>query len=187
MDDRQIIELFWERSERAVEELAARYERLLFSVARNVLGNEEDAAECVNDAYLGVWNAIPPQRPDHLAAFACRIEKNLSLKRYRSRQAAKRSSFYEVSLEELGQDLGLAAELTPVQEQTDAGELGREISRFLDGLKEKDRILFVRRYWFGEPVGELAGTLGLTQNNASVRLSRLRGKLRSHLEKEGLL
>ena len=98
MEDRQIIELFLERSERAVAELSARYQRLLFSIARNVLGNEEDAAECVNDTYLGVWNAIPPHQPENLTAFVCRIAKNLSLKRLRSRRTVKRGGFYEVSL-----------------------------------------------------------------------------------------
>ena len=106
MDDRQIVELFLKRSERAIEELAVRYERLLLSIARNMLGNEEDAAECVNDTYLGVWNAIPPHQPENLPPFVCRIAKNLSLKRLRSRRTVKRGSFYEVSLEELGEVLG---------------------------------------------------------------------------------
>ncbi len=186
VDDQQIVKLFWDRSERALEELACRYERLVFSVTRNILGDEEDAAECVNDTYLGVWNAIPPHCPQNLAAFVCRIAKNLALKQYRSRRAAKRSGFYEVSLEELGQALRLPGELA-VSEQADAGELGREIDRFLDGLSQKDRILFVRRYWFGDPVKELAENLGISQNNISVRLSRLRRRLKRHLEKEELL
>ncbi len=187
MDDRQIVELFLKRSERAIEKLAVRYERLLLSIARNMLGNEEDAAECVNDTYLGVWNAIPPHQPENLTPFVCRIAKNLSLKRLRSQRTVKRGSFYEVSLEELGEGLHLPQELTSGPEQRDAEELGQEIDRFLGGLAQGDRFLFVRRYWFGDSVTELAKAAGLSQNHISVKLFRLRARLRRHLEKEGLL
>ena len=102
MDDEKIIELFFVRSEQAIKELDRKYGRKCHAVSYNILNNHQDAEECVNDAYLGAWNAIPPAKPDPLLAFVCKIVRNVSLKRYERNTAAKRNSRYDVSIEELG-------------------------------------------------------------------------------------
>ncbi len=136
----------------------------------------------MNDAYLAVWNTIPPNRPALLRAYLCRIVRNLSIKKYRANTAEKRNSFYDRSLEEL-------AECIPVHEtvenQWDAKELGKQLDAFLGTLDQKNRILFLRRYWFSEPLAELAADFHITEHNAAVRLSRIRAKLRNYLSKEG--
>lgn len=181
MEDERIIALFFARSEQAVAALAAKYERLIYQIAHNILGQPEDARECVNDTYLGVWNAIPPARPDPLTAFVCRIARNTALKRRRARAAAKRDGGWERSLDELAE----AIPAPSAEEDWSAAELGRAVDRFLDTLDRESRVLFVRRYWFGDPVRQLAALTGRTENNVSVRLSRLRGRLRTYLEQEG--
>ncbi len=181
MDDQKIIELFFARSETAIQALAAKYEKLLYKISYQILQNKEDADECVNDTYLGVWNAIPPARPNPLTAFVCKITRNLSLNKYRSNTAAKRDGSMDVSLEELE-----AVIPTPsAEEEWSAKELGRNINRFLYTLTTENRVLFVRRYWFADSVGEIAGDLHISENLASVRLKRIRKQLKSFLAEEG--
>jgi len=181
MDDRKIIALLWERADKALELLARRFGQRLTTTARNILGNFQDAEETVNDTYLAVWNTIPPQRPDPLAAFVYRIGRNLALKRYRDNTAARRNGTYDLSLEELaGCILGAALE-----ETVEARELGRAIDAFLDTLSRDNRNMFLRRYWFGDSVKEIARAFDLSQNAASVRLSRIRNQLKEYLIKEG--
>ena len=183
MDDREIIRLFFDRSERAVEALAEKYGALLHRIAQNILGSGEDARECVNDAYLGVWNAIPPQEPEPLCAFVCAVVRNQALKRCRAAGTRKRGGYHR-SLEELAEVLPAPG----VEEQFSARETGREIDRYLEALSEENRALFLRRYWFGDSVRELGQAFGLSENAVSARLSRLRTGLRRHLaEKEVLL
>lgn len=182
MEDSEIIRLFWERSEQALAELTARYGRLVHQISRNILGNEEDAAECVNDTWLGIWNSVPPQKPDPLVSFVCRIARNVSLKRYRNNTAGKRNHFYDVSLSELEDCLSGPS----VEEIWSARELGRAIDRFLGTLERENRIIFVRRYWFSDSVSAIAVLMGMSENNISVRLSRTRGRLREYLSKEGV-
>lgn len=181
MEDSRIIELFFERSEQAIIELSAKYGKLFFHVANHILGSREDADECVNDAYLGIWNAIPPHRPNPLRAFACRIVRNVSLKKYRSNSAVKRNSQFDISMEELEDILPSPS----VEEIWSARELGRMVAGFLDTLPAADRVMFVRRYWFADSVKELAGCYGLRENTVSVRLSRIRKQLREYLAQEG--
>lgn len=182
MEDREIIRLLWERMETAVSALADKYERLVFQLSRNIVGNDEDAAECTNDTWMGVWDSIPPHKPQVLRAYVCRIGRNVSLKRYRSNTAAKRNTAYDVSLEELENSLsGLTLE-----EVWSARELGRAIDRFLDTLDRENRVIFLRRYWFSDSVASIAALMGMSENNISVRLSRTRSRLRSYLEKEGI-
>ena len=180
MDDRAIIALFFDRSERAVEALAAKYGPLLHRIAQNILLSGEDARECVNDAYLGIWNAIPPQRPEPLCAFVCAVTRNQALKRLRAAGAQKRSGYHR-SLEELAEVLPAPG----VEEQFSARELGREIDAYLAALSPENRALFLRRYWFGDSVQDLARAFSLSENAVSARLFRLREGLRRHLaEKE---
>ena len=169
MDDSDILELFFARSERAVAELDAKYGRLFHALAGNILADERDAAECVNDAYLGAWNAIPPERPDRLAAYICRIVRNLSVRRLRHEHAAKRAGNY------------LAANET-VESELDARELTRSLERFLDTLSDENRAIFLRRYWFADSCADIARRTGLTEKNVGVRLTRLRKQLKNFLE-----
>ena len=163
MTDEEIIRLFFERSEQAIAELAKAHGSAAARVARNILGSERDAEECLNDTYLAVWNAIPPQKPDPLRTFVCKIARNLAAAKYHANTAKKRNSRY------------------------DAKELSEAINAFLSSLSYTDRFLFVRRYWYSDSMQDIAAMTGSTANSVAVRLYRLREKLRHHLSKEGLL
>lgn len=183
MEDSKIIELFFERSEQAIIELSKKYEKLCKRVAGNITGNELDAEECVNDAFIGVWNSIPPQNPDSLIGFVCRITRNLAIKKLRGNTAAKRSSSYDVSLEELAECLPNGS---CVEDEYDAKEIAEEIERFLYGCKPKDRVMFVRRYFFSDSITDIANLFGVSEHYVSVRLHRTKAELRKHLLKEGV-
>lgn len=182
MDDSRIIELFYERSEQAIVELSAKYGAVCGKVARNILNNDLDAEECVNDAYLGAWNTIPPQRPHPLLAYVCRIVRNLSVTKYHANTALKRNSAYDTALDELADCL---ASGTDVEAELSAKELSRLIDSFLDTLGKENRIMFVRRYWYSDSVADIAASFQLSKNSVSVRLSRIREKLKKYLRKEG--
>lgn len=182
MDDKQIIRLFFERSEQAITELSQKYGALCLQLADNILNDHQDAEECVNDAYLGAWNSIPPQSPDPLRSYICRIVRNRSLKKLRTNSAIKRGSQFEVSLSELEDCIPDNS----MDEQLSISELSAQINAFLAALPRNDRLMFVKRYWFSESISELADAFGITENNVSVRLSRIRGKLHQYLDhKEG--
>ncbi len=184
MEDREIVELFFARSERALSELDRKYGKACYRVSFNILNSPRDAEECVNDAYLGTWNAIPPARPDPLLAFVCKIVRNLSLKAYHRRTAKKRGSVYESALEEM--EACLASSGDPEQE-LEARELARIIEGFLRTLSRQDRALFMGRYAYLDPCADIARRVGLSEKNVSVRLTRLRKRLREYLiEKEVL-
>lgn len=183
MDDGQIIRLFFRRAETAIDALALQYGSRLHRVALNILGNREDAEECVNDTYLAVWNAIPPHRPDPLAAFVLRIGRNTALKRLRGNLAQKRNTAYDLSLDELSGGIGGC----DLSEAIDAQALGQAIDRFLSTLSRENRWLFLRRYWFGDGIQDIARERGLTESTVSVRLNRIRGKLKDYLTQEGFL
>lgn len=178
MDDKQIIRLFFERSEQAITELSQKYGDLCMKIARSILNDPQDAEECVNDAWLGAWNSIPPQSPDPLRAYICRIVRNHALKKYRANTALKRGNQFEVSLSELEDCIPDNS----LDEQLSAGELSAQINAFLAGLSRDDRVMFVKRYWFAETVSEIADGFGITESNASVRLSRIRRRLRKYLK-----
>ena len=133
---------------------------------------------CVNDAYLGAWNAIPPARPEVLLPYVARIVRNVSLKAYWRREAAKRSGRYTVALEELE---GCVADGHSLEDEIGAKELARIIGRFLDGLSRENRVIFMRRYWFADSCRDIAALTGLSEKNVSVRLSRMRAKLKQYL------
>ena len=184
MTDTEIIDLFFERSEQAIDELAKKHGGAVASVARNILGNEQDTEECVNDTYLGTWNAIPPHRPSPLRTFVCKIARNLATMKYRSNTAEKRNSRYDLALDELEEVL---ADSGDVEKACEAKELAEAINGFMASLKYSDRFLFTRRYWYSDPVQEIAKMTDSTANSVTVRLFRIREKLKRHLEKEGLL
>ena len=184
MEDSKIIDLFFERSEQAIAELEEKYGGVCHKLSYQILNNQLDAEECVNDAYLGTWNAIPPARPNPLLTFLCKIVRNLSIKRYHANTAIKRNSLYDVALSEVEQDV-MAPET--VEGEVEAKALARFIEAFLDSLSIENRVIFMRRYWFSDSYEEIAQRVGLTEKNVSVRLTRLRKQLKEHLRKEGVL
>lgn len=184
MKDQQIVALFFERSEQAIVELSGKYGAAVRGIAMNILRNSQDAEECANDTYLKVWNCIPPKRPEHLGAYTCRIARNLSLNRYHAAIAQKRNSQYDAALDELEETVPA---LETVESQYDAKELSGYINRFLKELTYNDRYMFVRRYWFGESVGQIAENMGVKSHSVSVRLFRIRQRLQDYLCKEGMI
>ncbi|MCD7709687.1 MAG: sigma-70 family RNA polymerase sigma factor [Clostridiales bacterium] len=183
MEDVEIIDLFFARSERAITELAGKYGRMCRQVAYNLLGNLEDAEECVNDTYMGAWDTIPPQRPNPLATYVCKITRNIALKKCRHDNAKRRGRHYEISLSELEECI--PSDRWNPQKET-ASELTEAIEGFLDTLDKKSRVIFVKRYWYAEPVKEIAEQVGISENHVSVRLSRTRNKLRTYLQGKGV-
>ena len=184
MDDERIIELFFERSEEAVKALNIKYGRVCYSLSYNIVGNAQDAEECVNDAYLGTWNAIPPARPNPLLAFVCKIVRNISLKRYEKNTAAKRNSHYDVALEELDDCLASSA---AVEDKVTENELTGIIESFLDTLSKENRVIFMRRYWFSDSYSDISKQVGLSEKNVSVRLTRIRKELRKYLSEREVI
>ena len=182
MEDTEIISLYWERSESAIAETDRKYRPLCMRIARNILNDSSDAEECTNDAYLAVWNNIPPKRPEHFAAFVCRIVKNLALKKYEHIHAAKRNPDVQVSFDELD---GLAGN-ADVEKMCSSKELGEKISEFLQGERQVNRVVFVRRYWFFDSPKEISKRCGMTENAVNALLMRMRGRLKDYLRKEGI-
>lgn len=184
LKDQLIIKLFFERSERAIVELSRKYGKLCKSLANNILKNEQDAEECVNDAYLAAWNMIPPKEPNPLSSYICRITRNLSLKRYRFNTAKKRNSYYDVILEEIADCLSAGEE---VEDKILMREMSERVNFFLGKMKKKDRVIFVQRYWFCDSISEIAQKMGVSTNYVTVHLHRTREKLKKYLESEGML
>lgn len=182
MQDHKIIELFFERSEQAIKELSGKYGAVCNTVAKNILNNPLDAEECVNDAYLGAWNTIPPQKPSPLLTYICRIVRNLSVKRYHANTALKRNSFYDAALDELEDCLSSA---NTIESEINIKKLSKLIDQFLDTLEKDNRVIFVQRYWYAESISSIANRFHLSRNNVYVRLSRTRAKLKAYLKKEG--
>ena len=184
IDDEKIIEMFFERSDQGIRELDIKYGKVCHNLSYHIVGSRQDAEECVNDAYLGAWNAIPPARPNPLLTYICKIVRNISLKVYYRKEAAKRSSHYTIAMEEI--EACIAAPNT-VEAEMEAKELARTIEGFLDTLTVENRVIFVRRYWFSDRCKDIAELVGLTEKNISVRLTRIRGDLRKYLIERGVL
>ena len=178
MEDQQIIALYFARDEQAIGETAKRYGPVCMQVSMDIVRDRMDAEECVNDTWIRTWNSIPPQRPDSLRAFLCRIVRNLSINRLRERKAKRRDKDMILSLEELEGVLSIPEER--------AEGLSELISEFLRGLEREDRLLFMGRYWHGQSVKDLAGKLGINPNTAAVRLHRIREELRDFLADRGV-
>lgn len=184
MDDNKIIDLFFERSERAIAELSNKYGKICTKVSMNVLNDILDAEECVNDAYLGVWNAIPPNRPNPLLAFVCRIVRNISIDRYRHDGMDKRGKGnYDLCIEELGE---CVASNNAIEDEIAESELSSYIDEFLDSLSKVNRMIFVRRYWYLDAYEDIAEASGLKEGAIRVRLSRTKADLKVFLETRGI-
>ena len=181
MEDIRILKLLWERSQQALTALADKFGVRIYQIAMNILSVPEDAEEAVNDTYLALWNAIPPATPDPLSAFVYRVSRNTALKLLRHRTAQKRCSSYDLCLEELAAILPGPS----VEETLDARALGQQIDRFLSTLEPESRQLFIRHYWIGDSIKALSRSTGVKENLLSVRLHRIRNKLKDYLSKEG--
>ena len=185
MKDEQIVDLYWARDERALAETEAKYGVYCLAIARNILSDGADAEECVNDTYLGAWNAMPDARPAMLSAFLGKITRRLALDRWRAKYAAKRGGGETpLVLEEL-------SECVPAGDSPEdalaARELEKAVNDFVRGLPPVEMGVFLRRYWYLESVKDTARRLGFSQSKVKSMLARTRKKLRAHLEKEGLL
>lgn len=178
IDDEKIIEMFFERSEQGIRELDIKYGKVCHNLSCHIVGSRQDAEECVNDAYLGAWNAIPQARPDPLLPYIVKIVRNISLKIYWRREAAKRSSHYTIALEEIE---ACIADRRTVEEEIEARELACIIEEFLDTLTVENRVIFMRRYWFSDSYKDIAELVGLSEKNISVRLTRIREKMKQYL------
>lgn len=184
MEDTQIIDLYWQRDESAIQETDVKYGPFCHKIAMNILHSFQDSEECVSDTYGRCWDTMPPQRPNSLRAYLGTIIRNLCISRYRAAHAQKRFGGAEVLLSELS-DCVPSPE--SVQRTVEADELGQLISRWLDGLTTADRALFIRRYFSGDAVKDLAHEMGIRPNALTKRLLRLREDLRRSLEREGVV
>ena len=184
MNDRKIVQFFFDRSEEAIPALDRQYGRACRGLSRRILRDERDAEECVNDSYLAAWNAIPPAKPSPLLSYILRIVRNLSLKRREKNRAVKRDTSYDAALEELGPCLSSP---DSAETELEAKELAEYIRSFLAAQTKENRVIFLRRYWFADPIAEIARRTGLREGAVSTRLSRLRSDLRQTLLKEEIL
>lgn len=185
MDDERIIDLYWQRDERAIDETDIKYGPLCSSIAYGILSNPEDTEECVSDTYMAAWNSLPPQRPRLLRAYLGRITRNLSLNRLRNGSARKRGGG-ELNLIYEEMENCLAAENGP-EKSLEEKELIQAVNAFLAGLPREERLMFLYRYWLAQPVAKIAARMGYKPGRVNSALYRSRQKLRRHLEKEGLL
>ena len=184
-DDQKIIELYCSRSENAISETAAKYGRYCNAIAYGILKSHEDAQECVSDAYLTAWNAIPPRRPADLSTYLGKITRNLSIDRLRTRSRGKRGGGEApLALEELEEVV--AGSGSPENEAV-RKELIAALNRFLGNLSQQERYVFVRRYWYLDSLGDIAQNTGFSGSKVASMLYRIRGRLKKQLTEEELL
>ena len=180
MDDQGIIELYWARDERAIAETDVRYGDYVFRIAYNLLGDRSDSEECQSDTYLGLWNAIPPERPEVLRAFITRIVRFVSINRYKERMRKKRiPSELTLALEDCAELLSSGAD--EPEAVLEANEISRIINEFLRELPRESRFIFVCRYYFADPVKLIARRLGLSESSVFKKLAALREELSGRL------
>lgn len=185
LEDEQIVDLYWGRDERAIRETDRKYGELLYQLAYNILHDRCDCEECQNDAYLGIWNSIPPTRPQSFPAYITRIMRHLALTRYRERNAQKRvPSELTVSMEKLLSEKHTLALLGV--EASEPSELSKLISEFVRALPDRQRYIFIGRYFMSDPVGRIARELSVTESTVYRELERIRTQLRQHLERSGI-
>ena len=183
IQDDYIIELFFARSDKAIEALATKYGEAMRSVSYHILHNDQDVEECVNDAYLSVWNVIPPTRPNPLGAFVCRVCRNVSLTRYKYNKAQKRDGRYNVSLEEIADVL---PDNSTVESELEEAALTEALNGFLGSLDPTNLYVFMRRYWFFDEVREIADAAHLSEAAVYLRLDRMKKRLAKHLTERGI-
>ena len=170
IDDEKIIDLFFERDQQAIQELDIKYGKIYHTLSYNIVNSRDDAEECVNDAYLGAWNTIPPTRPNPLLSYVAKIVRNISLKLYWRNEAAKRNSIYTTTMQEIE---GCIADHKTVEDEIEARELARIIEAFLDTLT----------YAYADTYADIAKRVGVSEKNVSVRLALIRQKMKKYLIK----
>ena len=184
MDDTAILDLYWTRSENAISETASKYGAYCYTIAHNILSSREDSQECVNDTYLAAWNTMPPQRPAHLSAFLGKMTRYISLDRWKQRSRLKRGGGeVALCLEELAEVVSGSPSL---EDALIRRETLASINRFLAQLPETERNLFLRRYWYADPIGDIMNQFGFSESKVTSILYRTRKKLQRHLNKEEL-
>lgn len=184
LDDSEIIDLFFMRSERAITELSAKYGPLCMKISMNILSQKQDAEECVNDSYLVAWNTIPPQKPNPLRSYICRIVRNQSINRWRYKNAKKRKSEYDLCLEELENVLSASGK---IDDELNEKTLVSYLEEFLDTLDPVNRMIFIRRFWFMDSYQAIAKRSGLREVTIRVRISRTKRSLKTFLVKKGVI
>ena len=183
MEDSKIIELYWQRDERAIAETDRKYGTFCYGIAMNLLSVHEDAEECVSDTYHQAWNFIPPQRPDRLKAWLGRIVRNLSINLWHKNHAQKRYNGMDQLMSELEDCIPSPKD---TERELEDAEIGKVISAWLRTLSKEDRVLFVCRYWYGTALKDLAKERNIPPAKLAQQMYRLRGSLRSALEREDI-
>ena len=186
MEDAQILDLYFARSEQAIKETDLKFGRYCLTIAYNILHNNEDSEECKNDTYIKAWNAIPPKKPENFRAYLGKIARNIALNMYEYMHRKKRDvNSTEAILDELsecipdpGSDVEKAAESMIIRDS---------INDFLVTLSADNRKIFVRRYWYASPIEEIAQEYGFSVSKVKTCLMRTRSKLKKHLESEGII
>lgn len=183
LEDEKIIGLYWDRDQSAIAATDEKYGKYCYTVAWNILRMQEDCEECVNDTWLKAWDSMPPEKPNVLKYFLSAITRNLSLDVYKQKNRQKRGGGQmEVALEELSECLSSGE--TP-EEKVLAEQLGASINTFLKAQKDRERNVFIRRYYFMETAKEIGDKYSLSESNVLMILSRMRKKLKSFLQEEG--
>ena len=182
MDDTKIVELYFARDEQAIGETSLKYGKLCHRIAQNILNDASLAEECVNDTYLGIWNAIPPARPTSFKAFVCKIARNLSIKRKEAETSQKRSAAGILPIDELAEVLADESIADGIEDE----EIGRAIGAFLKTQKADVRHIFVRKYYFFDSLSDIAGELGFSESRVKNVLYHTRIKLKKYLIEKGI-
>ena len=183
MDDSKIIELYFERSESAIVETDKKYGRLCRYITMNILNSTDDSNEVVNDTYFGVWNTIPPQKPNKFSAFIGRISRNLALKRYEFLSASRRNPEAVISLSELGE---VVSGRISVEDEMENRRIEQAINDFLRQQNRDKQTVFIRRYWYFESIDRISRYCGFSQSKVTSMLYNTRQKLKKYLESEGI-
>lgn len=184
-NDEQIIELYWQRNETAIQETDTKYGRFLFKIAYNILYDSYDCEQCQSDAYLGIWNAIPPARPTVFPAFIAQIMRCIAINLYREKRAKKNiPSEFTVSMEDLYETL---KSNESIEADVEAKEIGRLINNFVRGLSKQNRYIFVGRFYMADSVDQIAQELNLTPSSVYKALSRIKLGLKDYLERNGVI
>ena len=182
MEDAEIIDLYWARDERAIGETDAIYGRRLHGMAARILQSREDAEESVSDTYMTAWNTIPPQRPGYFFAYLAKICRNFALSRLEWKNAGKRRA----EVVSLTMEMELCIPDRSQDRHLEGEELRRVLNRFLESLSRENRLIFMRRYYYADSIGQIADRYGISQGSVKTRLHRIRSKLHSFLKGEGI-
>ncbi|MBQ4312861.1 MAG: sigma-70 family RNA polymerase sigma factor [Clostridia bacterium] len=184
MDDKKIIDLYWSRDEQAIDETKQSYGAYCFAIADNILGNSEDAEECVNDALLRVWESVPPRRPERLQSYIGAITRNLALNVYKRYRREKRGGGMADAV--FGELEGCIPDTQSIEQHSDSAHIAEVISAHLRRLPAEQRLVFVRRYWYFDSIADIAQRYGMSESKVTSVLYRVRKSLKSTLEKEGV-